>query len=269
MKKLSLSFLFIISVAFSFSILFGETTLKEIRTAPDALSSAEAHVQGICCNDNEIFLSFRNMIFKIDWNGNLLKSVDVQPHAGDLTYVDGHIFVSMSEPEMHGVFEYDDDLNLVAKFKLENTPATDGIAFLEGYFFIGGPSVGQKLHFDNRICQFDREFSLIQQMTVNFEVPTHYGTQAIEGYDGTLIMAFYTAEDVDFQTIQTDREMKVIERFTIFAGNGIALVPPSKQTQEGTLFLVSRTENAENGKPVAVLRWFELKAGIFTDITGK
>ena len=268
-KRTSLIILFIMPVIFFSSSVSGEKIPKEIRTAPNALLSADAHVQGICCNDSEIFLSFKNAIFKINWDGEVIKSVNVQPHAGDITYLDDHLFVSMSEPEGYGVFEYDDDLNLVAKHKLENAPATDGIAFVDGYFFIGGTSVGQKPHFDNQICQFDRQFNFIRKMTVNFEVPTHYGTQAIEGYEGTLIMAFYVAEGSKVQTIRTDTEMRVIERYSLFAGNGIAQVPPTKQTREGTFFLAARTENADTGNPVVVLRWFELDEGNFTDITGE
>ena len=256
-------------IPFSFSVTFGDISLKEIRTAPDALVSGEAHIQGICCNDDAIFLSFKNVIFKIDWFGNVLKSVAIQPHAGDLVSVDGHVFVSMSEPERHGVFEYDSELNFLAKYRLEKSPATDGIAFLDGNFFIGGPSVGQKPHFDNNISQFDRNFHLIRQMTINFDEPTHFGTQAIEACDGSLIMAFYTPNEAQYRTIRTDSEMNLLEKYTTFAANGIARVPPTKQVGDVRLFLIANTEYTENGHPIAILRWFELKDGTFIDVTAE
>lgn len=267
MKSFIVFCLSLILALSSFSPTQGNIPLKEIRTSPDALASADAHIQGISCNDDAIFVSFKNMIFKIDWLGNVLKSVSVQPHAGDLTCVDGHIFVSMSEPEKHGVFEYDSELNLLKKYKLENTSATDGIAFLNGNFFIGGPSIGQTPHFDNRVCRFDRKFNLVQEMFVNFGVPTHYGTQAIEAYGGTLFMAFYVADDAEIQTIRTDDQMRIIEKYPLFTGNGIVRVPPSKQNRDNPLFLVARTENTKEGNPVAILRWFELDEGNFIDIT--
>ncbi len=251
----------------SFSAAADENPLKEVRTAPEALALGKSHVQGICCSEDAVFLSFENALFKIDWNGNLMKSAEVQPHAGDLTLVDGHIFVSMSEPEGFGVFEFDEDLKLIEKYKLEATSATDGIAFLNGHFFIGGPSVGNIPHLDNRVSEFDRGFNLVKEMTVNCGEPTLYGTQAIKSWKGSLIMAFYVPEGSDFLSVRTEPCMRVVEKYRLFTANGITSAPPSKQNDSGSRFLVAETEYTADKKPIAVLSWFELRDGAFVNVT--
>lgn len=243
-----------------------ESPLAEIRTQPDALSAGQAHVQGICCDEEAIYLVFKNVIFKIDWSGNVIKSAEVQTHSGDPCLADGHLFVSMSAPDGIGLYEYNTDLELLAKHPLEKARGTDGITFIDGYFFIGGPSVGEKSHFDNVIHKYDRDFNLVSEMTVNYGEPTHYGTQAIEAWNGSLIMAFYNPEEVQIRTIRTDQEMNVLGRYPMFTANGIAQVPPSKQGEK-TRFIVASTEYTPDKKPVAVLRWYEFDGNDFTDIT--
>ncbi|MGI5830949.1 MAG: hypothetical protein ACOX6D_00220 [Thermoguttaceae bacterium] len=267
MKRFGISFLFFLWLAGGSAALSAAEPLKEIRTAPEALAGAESHVQGICCSEDAIFLLFRNRICKIDWEGNLVKTAEVQSHAGDPTYVDGQIFVSMSEPEGHAIFVFDEELNLTDRIKLEKTGAADGIAFMNGHFFVGGPSVGRTPHFENRVNVFDADFHLIREMNVNFGSPTHYGTQAIEAYDGTLLMAFYVPKDVETQTIRTDPQMNVLERYPVFAANGIALAPRTRQRGKSPRFLLCTTEYTSEKHPIAVLRWYTLKRGELVDIT--
>ena len=104
-------------------------------------------------------------------------------------------------------------------------------------------------------------------MTVNFDEPTHFGTQAIEACDGSLIMAFYTPNEAQYRTVRTDPEMNLLEKYATFAANGIAQVPQTRQIGDVRLFLIASTEYTENGHPIAVLHWFELKGGKFIDVT--
>ena len=81
-----------------------------VNTTPGALKEGTAHVQGICCNEEAIFVVFANYIYKLDWSGNVDKSVPATKHSGDPCIVNDKLYVSMSCDEQIAVFEYDLDL---------------------------------------------------------------------------------------------------------------------------------------------------------------
>ena len=50
------------------------------------------HIQGACCSEKAIYLSHQLGIFKIGWDGKLVKSVEAPAHLGDSAYADGKIY---------------------------------------------------------------------------------------------------------------------------------------------------------------------------------
>ncbi len=243
-----------------------------VNTTPGALKEGTAHVQGICCNEEAIFVVFANYIYKLDWSGNVDKSVPATKHSGDPCIVNDKLYVSMSCDEQIAVFEYDLDLNLTKKIKLTDCPACDGIAFYDGQFYIGGPSV-RTPHEDNLVHIYDSDWNLVKKGFINFGVKTDYGPQSICAWDGKIFYAFYPSKDNPKdspRSVCVDSELNNIATFQLDGSNGWTLAPTSKQPQnpEQKLFLVARTKTVD-GQTCAQFRWylFDNKELAFKDVT--
>ena len=240
----------------------------EIRTEPGILDGAESHVQGICCDKEGIYLVFSNYIFKIDWNGKVLRSAEAEKHSGDPCMVNGRLYVAMSAESGCGVYEYTPDLILARRWKLEGASATDGIAYLGGRFYIGGPSTVEP-HASNLVVVYDSEFNLLERLQVDYGQETVYGPQAMEAWNGSLFFSFYNPEGTELHMCRTDSNLNILGTFPLNASNGIALAPAPFQGMESGApprFIVAATEQSE-GKTIAVIRWYEFRDDGFFDIT--
>ena len=234
-----------------------------IATTPGALDDAIGHVQGICCDEDAIYAVFTNAVYKIDWNGDVVKSVSAPQHSGDPCLANGKLYVSMSCDEGVALYEYDLDLNLTRKIKLEDCPAADGVAYLNGKFYVGGPSTYEP-HKDNLTLVYDSDFNLIQKTNVNFDVETHYGPQSIAAWNDEIFIAFYPRDDapkVTLRSLCVDERLKNVASFTIDGSTGWQPAPDSKQSKDKDkpLFLLGRTAKVD-GKTVVKLIWAQFDA---------
>ena len=240
------------------------------RTEPGALDAAQTHVQGICCDEDAVYAVFQNIVYKLDWNGRVLRAVDAPVHAGDPCLADGKVIVAMSTSDGVALCEYDLDLNLLRKIKLENGPATDGAAMLDGKFYCGGPSM-RETHTRNRLLVYDREFNFLQEVWLDFGVPTSYGFQSIAASEklGLLFAAFYlddnaAPEDAP-RSIWFDKDFKILGTTRLDGANGWTIAPESRQPGGDLLrFLVARTEKID-GKTVAAFYWFDFDGKEFRE----
>ncbi|MDD3589104.1 MAG: hypothetical protein PHO46_02360 [Thermoguttaceae bacterium] len=231
---------------------------QAITTSPGALDEGIGHVQGICCDEDAIYAIFTNQIYKIDWTGKVVKSAPVVQHAGDPCIANDKLCVSMSYDEGVALHEYDFELNLTRKIKLEDCPASDGVAYLDGKFYVGGPS-DYEPHEDNLVLVYDSDFNLIQKALVNFDVETHYGPQSIAGWNGKIFIAFYARDNAPAVTLRSlclDDKMNNVASFTLDGSNGWYPAPKSKQSKEedSPLFLIGRTIKID-GKTAAKFIW--------------
>ncbi len=244
--------------------------LREIRSEPGACDHALGHVQGIACDENAIYAVFANLVCKFDWSGKLLKSTEAPFHAGDPCVAKDRLYVSMSTESAEALFEYDLDLNLTRKLKLEKCPGGDGVAFLNGKFYVGGPS-SEKPHLENYVLVYDENFNLLDEKYINYDVPTVYGPQSIASWKDRLFVAFYIdgAPKGSPCAAIVDADLKTLAATTLDGSNGWALAPESKQLDKSgktALLLVGRTLKVEN-KTVAAFRWFKTDGEKVEDVT--
>ena len=71
-----------------------DVRIPAVYTVPhelDCLVKA-GHIQGACCSEQAIYLSHQLGIFKIGWDGKLVKSVEAPAHLGDSAYADDKIY---------------------------------------------------------------------------------------------------------------------------------------------------------------------------------
>lgn len=240
------------------SVRADEFVPQVVATQPGALDEAIGHVQGICCDDDAIYAAFTNQVYKIDWSGKVVKSVAAPQHSGDPCLANGKLYVSMSCDDGAALYEYDLDLNLTRKIKLEDCPAADGVAYLNGKFYVGGPSTYEP-HKDNLTLVYDSDFNLIQKTNVNFDVETHYGPQSIAAWNNGIFIAFYPRDDapkVTLRSLRLDEQLRNVASFTIDGSTGWQPAPESKQSKDKDkpLFLLGRTAKVD-GKTVAKFIW--------------
>ena len=93
--------------------------IPAIITKPGALAALKGHIQGACCSEDAIYLSHVEGIFKLDWNGNVLKHTALPKHTGDICYWRGRIYDALYN-DVDGetnIIVLDDDINIIGSFK--------------------------------------------------------------------------------------------------------------------------------------------------------
>ena len=167
-------------------------------TVRGSLDAMVGHVQGACASEDAIYISHVAGIFKLDWNGNVLKHVPAERHTGDLCYHDGKVYSvlgmwgSGGKTKVCRLQVWDADLNFLVEKPLPELKGLDGVTVLDGILYHGvgySSPVPRSSHSLGRIDLKTME-SLPQ---VKFELPyqTHFCQQNLTT-DGKLIyMTFY------------------------------------------------------------------------------
>ena len=241
--------------------------VRAIEVSDEAFANAATHIQGICCDEDAVYLVSANAIFKVDWTGKLLCWREAPWHSGDPALHNGKLYVSMSCEEHIGLFEYDTDLNLLRKIDLTESRGTDGVTFLGDHLFLGGPSTGEE-HSVDRVAEYDADFNFVAEYKIDFGASIHYGTQTAAAWNDSIIFGFYRKDPtVTYNTLRVDRQMNVLDRYELDVSTGIDLAPASRQGDDPSRprFLVCRSEG--EGKNLVIdLRWYELRDGAFHEI---
>ena len=241
--------------------------VRAVEVSDEAFANAATHIQGICCDEEAVYLVSANAIFKVDWTGKLLCWKEAPWHSGDPALHDGKLYVSMSSDEGIGLYEYDTDLNLLRKIDLAESHRTDGIAFLGDHLFIGGPSPKEE-HSTARVVEYDADFNFVAEHQVDFGAKIAYGTQTAVAWNDSIIFGFYRDDRaVKYNTLRVDRQMNVLDRYEQVVSTGIDLAPGSRQGDDPSRprFLVCRSRGQKDNLTID-LRWFELYDGVFHEI---
>ena len=105
------------------------------------LDAMVGHVQGACASEDAIYLSHIAGIFKLDWNGNVIKHVQAERHTGDLCYHDGKVYSVLGKWGSGGKTKVcrlqvrDADLNFVDEKPLPELKGLDGVTVLDGILY--------------------------------------------------------------------------------------------------------------------------------------
>ena len=214
------------------------------------LDAMVGHVQGACASEDAIYLSHIAGIFKLDWDGNVIKHVKAERHTGDLCYHDGKVYSVLGKWGSGG-----------------KTKVFDGII----YHGVGYSSpVPRSSHSLGRIDLKTLE-SLPQ---VAFELPyqTHFCQQNLTT-DGKLIyMTFYPVKGAPYALTACDKDGKLVAHYDLHAGMGFERLPKGRFPGERPRFFKvnSRGGKQKDGsvKPyVVTLDFYELADGQLRDIT--
>ena len=244
-----------------------------------SLDEMVGHVQGACASEDAIYLSHIAGIFKLDWDGNVIKHVKAERHTGDLCYHDGKVYSVLGKWGSGGKTKVcrlqvrDADLNFVTEKPLPELKGLDGVTVLDGIIYHGvgySSPVPRSSHSLGRIDLKTLE-SLPQVM---FELPyqTHFCQQNLTT-DGKLIyMTFYPVKGAPYALTACDKDGKLVAHYNLLAGMGFERLPKGRFPGDLPRFF---KVNARGGKqkdgtvkPYTVtLDFYELADGQFRDIT--
>ena len=164
---------------------------------PDTLHYADhygGHLQGMTTDyKSHIFWSHTTQLVKTDFQGNIIKEVDVPFHHGDLYYYNKKVYVAVNLGLFNDengaadswVYVYDEqNLNLIKKYPLPDVIfGAGGIAINENQVMVvGGLPYNGQFH-ENLVYEYTMDFELkkIHKLKTGY---THQGIQTATYYNG-------------------------------------------------------------------------------------
>jgi hypothetical protein len=178
----------------------------------------KGHLQGVSSDKKgNIFWSFTDVIVKTDFTGKISSRIELPSHQGDLTWLDGKVYVAVNhgkfneEPGLADSWIYvlnDKDLKLIEKVKApELVHGCGGMAWGDGKFIVVGglPKTG---HTQNYLYEYNRDLKFVAGHILESGY-TKKGIQSAEFMDGKWWFGTY---DKDISTLVVDREYNLLER---------------------------------------------------------
>ena len=245
------------------------------------LDAMAGHVQGACASKDAIYFSHVAGIFKIDWDGNVLKHVSATRHTGDLCCHDGKLYSvlgtwgSGGQTKICRLQMWDADLNFLSEKNIPGLAGMDGVTVLDGILYHGigrGSSDPQASHALGRI-----DLKTMEPLPrLAFELPykTHFGPQNL-ATDGTLVyMAFYPVKGAPYAISACDKAGRLVAHYKLHAGQGFEHLPSERFPGAHPRFfkVSSRGGKQKDGTrtpPSVTIDFYELVDGTFRDITKK
>ncbi len=223
----------------------------------------QGHLQGFCADDNALYLAFTTVMVKADYHGNILLEKPIDSHAGDVCLHEGNIYVAhdvRAKGAETGSFVtvLDTDFNQLKRIPLPKPMRPDGIAFLNGSFFIGNDQFGKEPHPLNHIHQYDENFVLQKIHAIDIGA-TQYGVQTMAGVNNELWMGFYM-NPRKYGICRFDADVVFREGFANpVASEGLCEAPPGRRGPLPRLLVSSNIHETKDGvrRFGTVIRFYE------------
>ena len=244
-----------------------------------SLDEMAGHVQGACASEDAIYLSHIAGIFKLDWDGNVIKHVKAERHTGDLCYHDGKVYSvlgkrgSGSKATVCRLQVRDADLNFVTEKPLPELKGLDGVTVLDGIIYHGVGNSSPVPSSSHSLGRIDlKTLELLPQVVFELPYQTKFGPQNLTT-DGKLIyMAFYPAKGAPYALTACDKDGKLVAHYNLRAGKGFERLPKVRFPGEHPRFFKVDAHGGKQKdgtvKPYTVtLDFYELADGQFRNIT--
>ena len=232
------------------------------RTVNTEDADFRGHVQGIAVDETGIYCSFSRELLKVDFAGRTLFRRPSPFHSGDVATDGEKIYVSVSISDetlvqKYGarccIFIYDRNCNLLKVKPLKNLQGIDGIAFINGKFYIGLNYLGAKLRTGNQIAIMDHNFDLLKIATVTIGKNTKFGPQTLNNFRGKLLAGFYGGgkNSFIFDTDELEKSENTVKPIGAFPENttvGFSLVPEKIAKDETFIIARNRRKFDEKSK---------------------
>ena len=249
---------------------------KTFLTREKALTKGDGHVQGMCVSHEAIYMSQQSRIFKFDWRGNLLTSVPVDKHTGDICLWKGRIYSAVCLPGKQpdgcrGRIEVFDaeDLSFIRRTKFERS--ADGITCVNGTIYIGlGPVLDKAKPFrGNYFGKFDAETlePRCEPFIVDHGYDVSAGVQDIATDGERLYINFYTPEEGTPCFFVFDLDFNVLGAHVFGWRNGHDVVGGGKDGAVRFVWLETVGWMRKDAYPQALVNYAELKDGKISDLS--
>ena len=252
-----------------------------IVTKPGALDFIKSHIQGIALTDDVIYLSHIEGITKIDWTGNVITNVVVRRHMGDIEVVDGLVYGALGKTKdphkgLGGTayvttFRADDLAHVGEDVCLRHVaPGIDGIAYLNGFFYVGGGRLGgKKSPVRNLVVKLDRDLKPVKSANLDRGWKMNAGVQDVAAVNGEIYLFFYPKSPTDPSCVVVDEDLNWLRTVNLWGGNGVKALPPRFGKSEHPRFLVCRTLGVIGSDilpPQVELRFVEIRGEKAVDL---
>ena len=254
------------------TICLAQDKIPAIITEPGALAALKGHIQGACCSDDAIYLSHIEGIFKLDWNGKVLKHTALPKHTGDICYWKGRIYDSLYNDVdgENNIIVLDDDINIIRSYK---APGGGCATVHNGILYVGTGPRDSNPHRFNNITMFTLEDCRpIATMTLDYGVETRYAAQCLAS-DGKYIYAVFYATNGGAPGMILTSDLKIVKTIRFNGSTGFDFLPPSRsQGAHPRCFKVShignwRTSGKQPNPAQIRFDFFEVIDGNFVNIT--
>lgn len=209
------------------TLCLAQDKIPAIVTEPGALGALKGHIQGACCSDDAIYLSHVEGIFKLDWNGNILKHTILPKHTGDICYWRGRIYDALYNDVdgENNIIVLDDDINVIGSFK---TPGGGCATVHNGILYVGTGPRDSKPHRFNNITMFTLpDCRPIATMTLDYGSETKYAAQCLAS-DGKFIYAVFYAASGGIPCVVLTPDLKIVGTTRFNASTGFDFLPQSR-----------------------------------------
>ena len=252
-----------------------------IVTKPGALNFIKSHIQGFALTDDAIYLSHVEGITQIDWQGNVVTNIEVRRHMGDIEIVDGVIYGALGKTKdphkgLGGrgyiqTFRASDLARVGEDVCLHHVaPGIDGIAYLNGFFYVGGGRIGgKKSPVQNLVVKLDRGLKPVKSANLDRGWKTWFGVQDVAAVNGEIYLFFYPKSPKDPSCVVVDEDLNWLRTVNLWGGNGVKALPPRFGKSEHPRFLVCRTLGVVGSDvlpPQAELRFVEIRGSEAVDL---
>ncbi len=222
------------------------------------------HIQGFAADETGIYCAFGHDMAKIDFDGRILTRFASPSHSGDITTDGEKIYCAVAlwqrVPASSEVikkynaesciFVYNKNLELLEIKPLKNLYGIDGIAFINGKFYVALNHLGSRHRTENRIAIFDKNFNLLKIATVSIGARTKFGAQTLNNYQGKLLAAFYGGgkKSYIFDPQELKNSSSVVKPVAAFPENvcvGFCETPQALTPIPGTFIIARNTRNLD------------------------
>ncbi len=258
---------------------FAAARIRAVYTVPGELNGIVGHVQGAACSTQGVYLSHAGGIYKIGWDGRLVRSCAAPVHLGDVAYADGRLYGALALREPVGgkkgmVRVWDEDLNVVGEHLLPDY--IDGCAVIGETIYYGLDLYGPKPHRRCRIGRLSRDgFRDLGAVETDQGGACRYGVQTMATDGARLFCGYYAAGTPPVTCAWFTPDLKACGGTPAFpCAEGFGRIPPSLFPSEHPRFFVvralggsSRAWHSATNPPQVRLDFYEWREGQFHDVT--
>ena len=214
--------------------------IPAIYTVPHELDGLikAGHIQGACCSEKAIYLSHQLGIYKIGWDGKLIRSIETPAHLGDSAYADGKIYgafvIRSKATRKNGkqglVRVWDEDLNVIREAWFDE--ALDGITVIGDTIFVGVDRWGHNKHDGCCIKRLTKDLTDLGNVDLDLGYQIHYGVQTMASDGKDLFLGCYGG------TSRVSKDLKTVTKVKLGCSEGFDLVPKSISKCDTPVFFV-------------------------------